>query len=44
VTKSGLLQFNALIRYHFNVDPNALADEEFAELIAALKWVKENQN
>lgn len=33
------LQWDALIRYHFKVDPSALPDDEFFKLAAALEWV-----
>lgn len=33
------LQWEALLRYHFKIDPTGLSDEDFFKLAASLEWV-----
>ena len=33
------LQWDALLRYHFKIDPSGLDDDAFFKLAAALEWV-----
>ncbi len=35
---------DALLRYHFKIDPTNLADEEYIKLAAQLTWVIEMEN
>ena len=37
-------QWDALIRYHFKLDPTQLKDEEYFKLIAQLEWVIRQEN
>jgi hypothetical protein len=37
-------QLEALIRYHFKIDPSKLSDNDFFDLSAQLVWVIEQEN
>ena len=39
--KDLLRKANALLRYHFKIDPEYLSDEQFAERWQELKWALE---
>lgn len=37
-------QWDALLRYHFKIDPTGLSDNEYFKLVAQLAWVIEQEN
>ncbi|BAQ92549.1 hypothetical protein [uncultured Mediterranean phage uvMED] len=37
-------QWDALLRFHFKINPNELADDEYFKMAAQLKWVIEQEN
>jgi hypothetical protein len=37
-------QWDALLRYHFKVDPTGMEDDEYFKLVAQLHWVIEQEN
>jgi hypothetical protein len=39
-----LRKANALLRYHFKIEPEQLTDEQFSERWQELKWVLEFEN
>ena len=41
---SELEQMDALLRYHFKVNPDTLEDNEYFKLAAQLTWVIEMEN
>ena len=37
-------QWDALLRYHFKVDPDGLDDDQYFKLVASLEWVIRMEN
>lgn len=44
IDKDELEQMDALLRYHFKVNPDELEDEKYYKLAAQLTWVIEMEN
>lgn len=38
------LQWDAMLRYHFKVNPDELEDKDYFKLIASLEWVIRMEN